>query len=47
MTNQLQYNWGDRAVNGLLAQDWTGVANPTVLDLLQAMTAPRTGPGMS
>ncbi len=47
VTNQLQYNWGDRAVNGLLAQDWTGVANPTVLGLLQAMTAPRTGPGVS
>ena len=47
VTNKLQYNWGDRAVNGLLAQDWTGVANPTVLGLLQAMTAPRTGPGVS
>ena len=47
VTNQLQYNWGDRAVNGLLAQDWTGVANPTVVGLLQAMTAPRIGPGVS
>ena len=47
MTNQLQYNWGDRAIDGLLAQDWGGVANPTVLGFLQAMIAPRTGPGVS
>ena len=47
MTNQLQYNWGDRAIDGLLAQDWGGVANPTVLGFLQAMITPRTGPGVS
>lgn len=47
VTNQLQYNWGDRAVNGLLTQDWRGVANLTVLDLLKAGIAPRTGPGVS
>ena len=47
MTNQLQYNWGDRAVNGLLAQDWAGVANPTVLGLLHGMIVARTGPGVS
>jgi endoglucanase len=47
VTNKLQYNWGDRAVNGLLAQDWSGVASPTILGLLHAMIAPRTGPGVS
>jgi len=38
---------GDRAIDGLLAQDWSGVANSTVLGFLQAMVAPRTGPGVS
>lgn len=40
VTNQLQYNWGDRAIDGLLAQDWSGVANLAVLGFLQAMIAP-------
>jgi endoglucanase len=38
--------WGDGEGFGLLAPDWRGVANPHVLDLLQAMTTPRTGPGI-
>jgi endoglucanase len=39
--------WGDGEGFGLLAPDWRGVANPQVLDILRAMIAPRTGPGVS
>jgi endoglucanase len=45
VTNKLQYNWGDRASDGLLTEDWTGVANPTVMGILQEMMTAHTGPG--
>jgi endoglucanase len=45
-TGQLQSNWGDRAGEGILAADWTGVANPAVLELLQAIIPAYTGPGL-
>ncbi len=47
VTNQLQYNWGDREPYGLLTSDWRAVRNPTVMRLLKAMIRARTGPGIS
>ena len=47
MTNKLQYDWGDREPYGLLTEDWSGVANPAVLKMLQSMITPKTGPGVS
>jgi endoglucanase len=44
-TGQLQFNWGDRAGEGILAADWTGLANPAVLELLQDIMVPHEGPG--
>jgi len=40
-------NWGDPETWGLLAPDWSAVANPGVLDLLKSLMPPRTGPGVS
>lgn len=45
-TGKLQFNWGDRAGEGVLTADWSGVANPAVLELLQAIMVPHTGPGI-
>jgi endoglucanase len=39
-------HWGDAEGFGLLAPDWRSLANPQVLDLLKAMIAPRSGPGV-
>jgi len=47
VTNKLQYDWGDREPYGLLTEDWSGVANPAVLKMLQSMITPKTGPGVS
>ena len=44
-TGQFQFNWGDRAGEGILAADWSGVANPAVLALLQAVQPAHQGPG--
>jgi endoglucanase len=45
-TNQLQYNLGDRCWDGLYAQDWSGPANPAVIEALQSIMAPVSGPGV-
>ncbi|HEY1625364.1 MAG TPA: cellulase family glycosylhydrolase [Streptosporangiaceae bacterium] len=45
-TGQLQFNWGDRAGESVLSADWTGVANPAVLELLQAIMPAHEGPGV-
>ncbi len=45
-TGKLQFNQGDRAGEGILAADWTGVANPAVMELLQDIMAPHVGPGV-
>ena len=47
VTGQHRSGWGDPEPWGLLTQDWRGVANPPVLDILKAMIPPRTGPGVS
>jgi len=47
VTNQLQYDWGDREPYGLLTEDWNGMANPVVMKMLQSMISPKTGPGVS
>ena len=44
--NQLHFALGDRAGYGLFAQDWTGVSNPALLQALQAIQPPATGPGV-
>lgn len=44
-TGQPQSSWGARAGEGVLAADWTGVANPQVLELFQAIMPPGRGPG--
>jgi len=44
--NQLQFVLGDRSGYGLFAQDWTGVSNPALLEALQAIQRPVTGPGV-
>ena len=44
--NQLQFALGDRSGYGLFAQDWTGVSNPALLQALQAIQRPTTGPGL-
>jgi hypothetical protein len=46
-TNKLQYDWGDREPYGALAEDWSGVANPAVMTMLQEMIRPSTGPGVN
>jgi endoglucanase len=44
-TGRRRSGWGDPEPWGLLADDWSGVRNPAVLDILSAMIPPRTGPG--
>jgi len=44
--NKLQWALGDRATYGLFAQDWMGASNPALLRALQAIQAPKTGPGV-
>lgn len=46
-TGQLQFNWGDRGGEGVLCTDWTGVANPAVLELFQDIMPAHTGPGVT
>lgn len=45
-TNRLQFALGDRADYGLFAQDWTGASNPALLEALQSIQRPVTGPGV-
>jgi aryl-phospho-beta-D-glucosidase BglC (GH1 family) len=44
--NQQHYSWGDREPYGLLAADWSGAATPGVMNALQMIMKPRTGPGV-
>ena len=44
--NKLQFALGDRAGYGLFAQDWIGVSNPALLEALQSIQRPVTGPGV-
>ena len=46
-TNTIKYNWGQPEPYGLLAQDWTNPDSWAVITMLQAMTTPSTGPGVS
>jgi aryl-phospho-beta-D-glucosidase BglC (GH1 family) len=46
VTGRHRSNWGDPEPWGLLTPDWRGVANPAVLEILQALVPPRTGPGV-
>ena len=43
---KLQFAPGDRAGYGLFAQDWAGVSNRALLEALQAIQRPATGPGV-
>jgi endoglucanase len=44
VTGQHRSGWGDPEPWGLLTPDWKGIANPAVMEILQAMIPPRTGP---
>jgi len=46
-TSTIKYNWGQPEPYGLLAPDWANALSPDVMIMLQAMVAPRTGPGVS
>ncbi len=46
-TTTIKYNWGQAEPYGLLAQDWTNPDSWAVITMLQAMTTPSTGPGVS
>jgi endoglucanase len=46
-TTTVKYNWGQPEPYGLLDPDWANVVSPEVMTMLQAMVAPRTGPGVS
>jgi endoglucanase len=45
-TGRLAFSWGDRATDGLLADDWSGAASPAIMEILQSMMPARTGPGI-
>jgi endoglucanase len=45
VTSKPDYAWGDPEPFGLLAADWLGAANQTVMGLLQDMVPPASGPG--
>ena len=42
-----QFDWGQPATDGLLTEDWSGVASPAIMEILQSLMPPRTGPGIS
>jgi endoglucanase len=46
-TTTMKYTWGEPESYGLLTQDWSNAAYPSVISMLQAMMRPRTGPGVS
>jgi Cellulase (glycosyl hydrolase family 5) len=46
VTGRHRSTWADPEPWGLLTPDWRGVANPAVLEILQALIPPRTGPGV-
>jgi endoglucanase len=46
-TNTVKYTWGQPEPYGLLATDWVNVESWAVINMLQAMMAPSTGPGVS
>jgi hypothetical protein len=43
----VKYTWGQPEPYGLLTQDWSSAAYPSVISMLQAMMPPRTGAGVS
>jgi endoglucanase len=45
-TGRVQFSWGSHATDGLLTQDWSGVANPAIMETLQSLMPARTGPGI-
>jgi endoglucanase len=45
-SSRIQNYWGAPEPYGLLTMDWTDVAHPAVVSMLQAMMQPRTGPGI-
>ena len=45
--NTPKYTWGQPEPYGLLTQDWSNAAYPSVISMLQAMMPPRAGAGVS
>jgi len=46
-TSTVKYTWGQPEPYGLLATDWVNVESWAVINMLQAMMTPNTGPGVS
>jgi len=46
-TSTVKYTWGQPEPYGLLATDWVNVESWAVINMLQAMMTPSTGPGVS
>jgi endoglucanase len=46
-TSNVKYDWGQTEPYGLLSTDWATMPYPDLMASLQAMTKPRTGPGVS
>ena len=46
-SGRLKFDWGQPATDGLLTEDWSGVASPAIMEILQSLMPPRTGPGIS
>ena len=46
-TDTVKYTWGQPEPYGLLSSDWTNPVSWAVITMLQAMTSPSTGPGVS
>lgn len=47
VTGKVAFDWGNQATDGLLTDDWRGAASPAIMEMLQSMMRPRTGPGIS
>ena len=46
-TGRMHFDWGQPATDGLLADDWSGVASPAIMEILQSLMRARTGPGIA
>jgi hypothetical protein len=47
VSGRRHFDWGQPATDGLLTEDWSGVASPAIMEILQSLMPPRTGPGIS
>jgi endoglucanase len=45
-TNTMVHAWGSPEPFGLLTPDWSGIKDPTIMNMLKSMIKPKTGPGI-